>query len=305
VWYDRLLLEDELVLGATIFSLEIPNWFDFDIAPIMDLLTAHVREGTFNQPPTVSITSPADGASFNEPATVTLTADAFDSDGSVAKVEFFNGSAKLGEDTSSPYSYTWTGVSGGSYSLTAKATDDRGVETTSATVHISVSGLPSAELIVNGDFSQWLGSWSGWTERGALNPTVNAQGQLCLAAIGHNGGVYQTFSTGGAGTEISIEGFWASSPTVPVQWAEVLIINGGELPVDGLDLKADGTNVLLIYKNDSAAGWSGSMSQTTTVTTTGRFVAAGNLATIVLKSGNLPGVDSGSLFDDIVVRRSQ
>ena len=30
-WYDSLLKEDSYVMGATIFSLEIHNWGDFDI----------------------------------------------------------------------------------------------------------------------------------------------------------------------------------------------------------------------------------------------------------------------------------
>ncbi|WP_040496474.1 Ig-like domain-containing protein, partial [Fulvivirga imtechensis] len=58
-----------------------------------------------NSLPSVSITSPANNATFNAGASVTIAANASDSDGSVAKVEFFNGSAKLGEDLSSPYSF--------------------------------------------------------------------------------------------------------------------------------------------------------------------------------------------------------
>jgi len=42
-WYDALLRQDGYVLGATIFSLEIPNWAAFDIAPIVGPLTDYVR----------------------------------------------------------------------------------------------------------------------------------------------------------------------------------------------------------------------------------------------------------------------
>jgi hypothetical protein len=93
-----------------------------------------------NQSPSVSITSPASNASFTAPATVNITASASDADGSIAKVEFYNGSTKLGEDASSPYTYSWTNVAAGSYSLTAKATDNAGAVTTSATVVIVVNG---------------------------------------------------------------------------------------------------------------------------------------------------------------------
>uniref|UniRef100_UPI00054DB1C3 Ig-like domain-containing protein n=1 Tax=Aquimarina macrocephali TaxID=666563 RepID=UPI00054DB1C3 len=80
--------------------------------------------GTPNIDPTVSITSPSDNSSFQEGASVTITANAADTDGAVSKVEFYNGSTKLGEDTSSPYEYVWQNVSAGNYVLTAKATDN-------------------------------------------------------------------------------------------------------------------------------------------------------------------------------------
>jgi len=95
--------------------------------------------GTTNTPPTVSITSPTNGQSFTAPATITINANASDNGGSVTKVEFFNGATKLGEDTSTPYSFTWSNVVSGSYALTVKATDNGGAQTTSAIVNISVT----------------------------------------------------------------------------------------------------------------------------------------------------------------------
>jgi len=42
-WYDALIRQDRDVLGATIFSLEIPGWDAFDVAPIVGPLTEYVR----------------------------------------------------------------------------------------------------------------------------------------------------------------------------------------------------------------------------------------------------------------------
>ena len=95
-----------------------------------------------NPAPTVSIISPANGASFTAPATVDITATASDANGSVAKVEFFQGVTKLGEDLTTPYSFSWTNVVAGSYNLTAKAIDNEGAITTSAAVSISVQSAP-------------------------------------------------------------------------------------------------------------------------------------------------------------------
>jgi regulation of enolase protein 1 (concanavalin A-like superfamily) len=93
-----------------------------------------------NLPPTVSITSPANGATFSAPATVTINATASDSDGTVAKVDFYAGNTLLGTDTSTPYTFTWSNVAAGSYVLTAVATDNLGATTTSSAVSITVSG---------------------------------------------------------------------------------------------------------------------------------------------------------------------
>ena len=91
-------------------------------------------------PPAVTLTQPANGASFTPPATVNLAATASDADGTVTKVEFFNGSAKLGEDATAPYGFTWSSVPAGNYTLTARATDNLGAITTSVASRITVGG---------------------------------------------------------------------------------------------------------------------------------------------------------------------
>ncbi|MCF6352137.1 MAG: Ig-like domain-containing protein [Cyclobacteriaceae bacterium] len=65
---------------------------------------------TANADPTVSITSPADAATFASGDDITIDATAADSDGTVTKVEFYQNGNLLGEDLTSPYSYTWASV---------------------------------------------------------------------------------------------------------------------------------------------------------------------------------------------------
>jgi hypothetical protein len=104
-----------------------------------------------NSLPAVTLTQPANGATFAAPATVNLAATASDTDGTVSKVEFFNGATKLGEDTTSPYSFSWSGVDAGSYTLTARATDDRGGTTTSnsATITVTAGNAPPTVSITS------------------------------------------------------------------------------------------------------------------------------------------------------------
>ena len=97
-----------------------------------------VDPGT-NSLPQVSLTSPAGGASFPQDTSVTISANASDSDGIISKVGFYNGSALLGEDTSSPYNFTWNNVPAGAFLLTAKAMDNVGATTSSSIISIIVT----------------------------------------------------------------------------------------------------------------------------------------------------------------------
>jgi hypothetical protein len=92
-----------------------------------------------NVPPTASISSPTDGTAFAWKPTITIAATASDSDGSVTRVEFLDGTTVIGSDTSRPYSYTWRNVPQGSHALQVRATDNAGAATTSSPVGITVS----------------------------------------------------------------------------------------------------------------------------------------------------------------------
>ena len=70
--------------------------------------------------------------------TINLSVTAMDNI-SISKVEFYNGSTLLGSDTSSPYTYAWTNAANGSYTLSAKATDNGGAIGTSAEISVSIS----------------------------------------------------------------------------------------------------------------------------------------------------------------------
>ena len=91
-----------------------------------------------NEAPTVTITQPTNGQTFTAGSTITINASASDSDGTVTKVEFFSNGTKIGEDTNSPYSYTWSNVSTGNYTLTATATDNENATGDATAVNISV-----------------------------------------------------------------------------------------------------------------------------------------------------------------------
>jgi endo-1,3(4)-beta-glucanase len=95
-----------------------------------------------NAAPTVSITAPANGTSYVEGATVAIAASANDLDGTITLVEFYDGTVKIGEDATAPYTLDWApGV--GSHSITAVATDNGTAKGTSQPVAITVSQVLS------------------------------------------------------------------------------------------------------------------------------------------------------------------
>ena len=117
-----------------------------------------------NSSPSITLTQPTNGATFAAPATVNLAATASDPDGTVTKVEFFNGSTKLGEDTTAPYSFTWSGVPVGTYTLTARATDDLGATTASAASTITVAGNSAPTVAITSPTDGAVFAWK---------PTIN------------------------------------------------------------------------------------------------------------------------------------
>ncbi len=84
-----------------------------------------VYQDIANEAPTVAITAPAPAATL--PAgDIVITATAADGDGTIATVEFYNGSELLGADATEPYAFTWSAVPDGCYLITARANDDLG-----------------------------------------------------------------------------------------------------------------------------------------------------------------------------------
>src|SRR5262249_51863416 len=93
-------------------------------------------------PPTVSLTAPTNNATFVTGSNITLTANAGSAGGSIASVGFYENGALLGTSTASPYSFTWTNVPVGTYTLTAVATDNNAVTATSAKIVVTVAPGP-------------------------------------------------------------------------------------------------------------------------------------------------------------------
>jgi len=129
---------------------------------------AYIAYNYTNVPPTVSIVTPTNDTTFLSLPNIEIAAHAFDSNGWVTAVEFLaNGNSlgvvsnpSFGSRTAEPlvmrqshgsilpvllgshvnrYQFVWTNVPPGNHALTAVATDNAGLQTTSAPVNILVT----------------------------------------------------------------------------------------------------------------------------------------------------------------------
>jgi hypothetical protein len=118
-----------------------PEWVDAVVAG-----TAATANPTTNPSPSVSITNPMVGSVFCQSVSIPITANASNANADITKVEFFDGTEKLGEAVRAPYSFSWAGAAPGTHALTAKATDNRGATTISSQVPITVIASFSANI---------------------------------------------------------------------------------------------------------------------------------------------------------------
>jgi hypothetical protein len=123
-------------VNATQFAIEDNSLHSVEFLPTVVLI-----------PPTVSITNPASGAVFAAPANVTFQAAVTNGSGTVTNVLFLVGSIVLTNETSAPFSAVTNNLTAGSYTLSAIASDNSGLNATN-TVTISVV-TPVTVLLTN------------------------------------------------------------------------------------------------------------------------------------------------------------
>lgn len=146
--YDTLRFIYNDQMHDSTFSMLGYQWLDakgtrysnfVTLAPFTSLVLIRDGLSTTNTPPSVSITAPANNANYTALASITINANASDVDGTVSSVKFYNGATLLSTDLTSPYSYNWTGVTAGTYTITAVATDNGGLVSTSLPITVIVA----------------------------------------------------------------------------------------------------------------------------------------------------------------------
>lgn len=155
---DGAVAKVEFYSGSALLSTDISSPFSFtwkNVAPGTYSLTAKAIDNdnlfttsapvsikvtaSSQTPPSVAITVPSTDTTYTTvPATINMKATATAYNSSIKKVEFYKGSALVKTELNAPYTCTLNNVSAGSYVMTAKAIDTKGLTTTSSSVTISV-----------------------------------------------------------------------------------------------------------------------------------------------------------------------
>jgi hypothetical protein len=193
---------------------------------------AYIAYNYTNVPPDVSIVTPTNGSSFLSMPNIEIAANAYDSNGWVTSVEFLANAKSLGVVSNNPvvpfqpliiresrgsimpiipgrhvgrYSFVWTNVPPGNYSLTAIATDNAGLQTTSAAVDITVTtNLPTPKVRIVSPSD------------GAVLP--DRAGINIYAAAAETGGVVDTVEFLANGTNLGVAtNYLATEPSGPFQ----------------------------------------------------------------------------------------
>src|SRR5258705_8963916 len=246
---DGDILEDRSVSTGGSYSATAPV-SDAWVMQIAAFKTSGAISDT--TPPTVSVTSPLNGAFTS--STMSVNATAVDNVG-VSGVQFLLDGTNLGaEDTTSPYSVSWNTAtsSNGSHTVTARARDAAGNSATSIPVTVTVDNqAPTGTVVIN---------------NGAAATNVTAV-TLNLSALDAQGAVIQMrFSNTGTSFNTAV----AFAPTA--QWT---LTTGA------------GTKSVFVQFSDAAGNWSASATDTivfniTAPTITNRIATniTGNSATI-------------------------
>jgi len=163
--------------------------------------------------PAVTLTAPTDGSSFNAASNIILMASVTTNGyHTVEGVQFYNRATLLGQASTAPYQFIWSGVPAGTNTLTAKLLFDGGSVLTSSSANVTVTNAVSiatnptnilAAVSGNNLILNWPVDHTGWTLQVQTNslaaglgtnwvniPSSTATNQVFLPMNAANGAVF-------------------------------------------------------------------------------------------------------------------
>lgn len=245
---------------------------------------------TFDSTSTVAVTSPANGSSVPVNVATTIQATASDSAGTITAVEFFANGVSLGSDDAFPYTVAWNPTALGSYAIVARAQDDEGNLTNSATNTVTVSsGNPPTATIT-------------LPTAGALLP-VNTPATIAVTANDVDGTIasVEFFANGlslGTDTVFPFNFSWTSNVTGSVSLTAVATDNTGNVATSSaVVVTVGGGSTPSASLTSPAAGSSFVVGNPITVSASALAVAPATVDSVrFLANGKTIGVDAASPY---------
>jgi len=217
-----------------------------------------------NQPPVVGITSPGPDTSGAVNVATTIVASAADSDGTIESVEFFANGTRIGVATASPFQLVWVPGVAGTYSLTAKATDNGGKvmisDPVSMIVDLPTVGGPAQANVTATVFRGDYGS-------------LAESGRFALAVNRNNRGTFVGYATSPTGSSY----FWNDIPMNP----------------DGTFSVRNAANEVVLSGQTSATGVSGTFGDRTFI---GPITPSTGAFAPLLVTGSVAGVAGSQII---------
>ncbi|WP_159951696.1 BNR-4 repeat-containing protein [Polaribacter septentrionalilitoris] len=102
--------------------------------------------GIIKEPFRVSLTSPVNGQNYYIDRAVQISANAFDENVGIAKVEFRVNGTSIDEDTTKPYTISWTPTSEGAYTIQAVAYNNSNETVSSSEITINAQNFDSTDI---------------------------------------------------------------------------------------------------------------------------------------------------------------
>jgi hypothetical protein len=177
-----------------------------------------------NNAPAVTLTGPINTV-YQVPGTINISANASDSDGNISKVDFYSvsllsgsvDSVLIGTDSSAPFSFLWTNVPKGIYTITARTTDDYHATTVTNSPIIITVGYPSQTP---------YGGGGAWPIPGKIEAENYDQGGENIAYLDFTPGNYfQTYRSDDVDIEdcMDIGGGYDISAVLAGEWMEYTV----------------------------------------------------------------------------------
>ncbi len=257
-------------------------------APVLDAIMAVITSILLDdeESPAATVGLTASPTTATAPATITLNANAAAASGrTVTRVEFYNGSALLGSDTTAPYSFTWSNVAAGTYNLTARVIDSANASATSSatTVTVTAAAAPTvgltaspttatapATITLNANAAAASGRtvtrvefYNGSTLLGSDTTAPYSYTWSNVAAGTYNLTARVIDSTNASATSsattVTVTVTAAAAPTVSASFSPTTVTWGQNYTVNWSSTNATAINASCTYASRPGGSWSGAL----------------------------------------------